>query len=216
MNKIAIFSIIGVSVLGAAFFAASMIQPQTPSNNLGPSNEQNPKMPADFQCQGNQLCIIGTVERIVDGDTIQVNGKRIRLSLTNTPETDEPGYQQATDFTASLCSVGSSVIVDQDDKQPYDIYGRVVAKVYCSDKILNAELLYNGHANILTNYCSTSEFATEDWAKKYGCTQMVETKENKQTSSSQPPASLPPTQTNENNCDPSYPDVCIPPYPPDL
>ena len=25
-----------------------------------------------------------------------------------------------------------------------------------------------------------------------------------------------PLQTNENNCDPSYPDVCIPPSPPDL
>ena len=28
--------------------------------------------------------------------------------------------------------------------------------------------------------------------------------------------SIPPTQTEETSCDPSYPDVCIPPYPPDL
>ena len=38
--------------------------------------------------------------------------------------------------------------------------------VICGDKILNAELLYNAHANILTQYCPTSEFANEQWAIK--------------------------------------------------
>lgn len=28
--------------------------------------------------------------------------------------------------------------------------------------------------------------------------------------------SIPQTNAQEENCDPSYPDVCIPPYPPDL
>jgi len=58
---------------------------------------------------------------------------------------------------------------DQDDLQKVDQYGRVLAKVFCGDKVLNSELLYNGHANILTQYCSTSEFSGEAWAKRYGC-----------------------------------------------
>jgi len=35
--------------------------------------------------------------------------------------------------------------------------------------LLNSELLYAGHANILARYCSTSEFAGEAWAKEFGC-----------------------------------------------
>ena len=84
-----------------------------------------------------------------------------------------------------------------------DEYGRVLAKVYCGNRILNSELLYNGYADIMTQYCSTSEFAGEAWAQDYGC-------RPKQV---QQPT---PSQTNENNCDSSYPDYCIPSPPPDL
>jgi len=37
-----------------------------------------------------------------------------------------------------------------------------------------------------------------------------------ESGSPQSSISVPPTLTEENNCDPSYPDVCIPVYPPDL
>jgi len=120
-------------------------------------------------CQGTKLCITGTVEKIVDGDTIYVKGEKIRLSLTNTPEKNESGYSEATQFTSTLCPLGSPVTVDQDDKQPYDKFDRMVAKVFCGSKMLNEELLINNHAKILTDYCSTSEYASELWAKKFGC-----------------------------------------------
>ena len=42
---------------------------------------------------------------------------------------------------------------------------------------------------------------------------LEETISSKSTSPSQP---VPVQPTEENNCDPSYPGVCIPPYPPDL
>ena len=64
-----------------------------------------------------------------------------------------------------MCPVGSYVTVDQDDGQKFDKYNRLLGKVDCGGKVLNAELLYNGHANILTQYCKKSEFANEDWAK---------------------------------------------------
>ena len=120
-------------------------------------------------CQGTKLCMTGTVEKIVDGDTIYVNGEKIRLSLTNTPEKNEVGYTEATQFTGTLCPVGSIVTVDQDDKQPYDKYDRIVAKVFCGNKMLNEELLLNNHAMILTQYCVKSEYENELWAKKFGC-----------------------------------------------
>lgn len=120
-------------------------------------------------CSGTGLCITDKVMKIVDGDTIYIKNYKIRLSLTNTPEKNESGFNEAKSFTAKLCPLRSNITIDQDDKQPYDSYGRLVGKVTCSGKILNSELLENGHANILTQYCKKSEFSTESWAKRFGC-----------------------------------------------
>ena len=124
----------------------------------------------DLLCTGTKLCLKEKVVRIVDGDTIYISGgHEVRLSLTNTPEIYQKGFHEATEFTSDLCPIGSNVIVDQDDQQPYDIYGRLLGKVSCQNKILNSELLDAGHANILAQYCTTSEFSDESWAQKYGC-----------------------------------------------
>ena len=162
------------------------------------------QIPQFYDCTGSSGCFSDYVTRIIDGDTIYTDTLKIRLSLTNTPEINQARYSQATLFTEMLCPVGSRILVDQDDLQPVDNYGRVLAKVYCGDKVLNSELLYNGYANILTQYCSTSEFSGEAWAQTYGCG----------IKKIQP--LTPSTQTKENNCDPSYPGFCIPSPPPDL
>ena len=112
---------------------------------------------------------MGKITKIIDGDTLKVNSYTIRLSLTNTPEKNQYGFKEATSFTSKLCPVGSTVTVDQDDGQPTDQYKRIVGKVVCSGKILNSELLYNGHANIMTQYCKKSEFSSDSWAKRFGC-----------------------------------------------
>jgi len=177
------------------------IQIAEPKQEQSQVQKETPQL---FDCAGNAGCFTEYVTRIVDGDTIYTDTLKIRLSLTNTPEINQPGYSQATKFTEKLCPVGSTILVDQDDLQPVDKYGRVLAKVYCGNRIINSELLYNGYADILTQYCSTSEFSGEAWAQEYGCGQ----KEIQPTT--------PSVQTEENSCDPSYPDYCIRPPPPDL
>lgn len=123
---------------------------------------------AEF-CSGTASCIAGTVTRIVDGDTLHVDNISVRLSLVNTPERGEPGYGEATAFTASLCPVGSAALVDEDDGQTEGSYGRLVAKVSCGDLVLNEQLLEQGHAVMYKQFCSESEFAAEPWAAKFGC-----------------------------------------------
>ena len=179
------------------------IQQQVPA----PGFEDVPEMIVESSknCSGSAGCFTDYITRIVDGDTIHTATLKIRLSLTNTPETYQEGFNEATEFTKKLCPVGSEILVDQDDLQRVDQYGRVLAKVYCGDKLLNFELLYNGHANILTQYCSTSEFSGEAWAKRYGCAY-----------EEPPKTTTPSTQTQQPICDPSYPDFCIPSPPPDL
>jgi micrococcal nuclease len=163
-----------------------------------------------INCSGAAKCITGKVTKIIDGDTLYTESYTIRLSLTNTPEKDQLGFLESTQFTAKLCPVGSTITIDQDDLQPYDKYERLVGKVFCGDKVLNSELLDSGYADILTEYCSTSEFSKEPWAQQSGCATI------NQSVTPQIPKEIPKTSSDENNCDPSYPDVCIPPYPPDL
>jgi len=121
------------------------------------------------ECVGNTLCITDTVTKIIDGDTIDTKQYRVRLALVDTPEKYESGFSDATSFTSNLCPVGSSILIDQDDGQKIDKYGRIIAKVTCSGTNLNSALLENNHAGILNQYCSESEFAMESWAKRFGC-----------------------------------------------
>jgi len=122
-----------------------------------------------YQCKGKTKCFSGIVTRIIDGDTIVVDDKSIRFSLVNTPEWGDDDYFQARDYIYNLCPIGSQVLVDEDDGQTQRSFGRIIGKIFCNGVILNEEILKSGHAVILTNFCPVSEFADEQWAKKFGC-----------------------------------------------
>ena len=109
------------------------------------------------------------ITRVIDGDTLLIDQTTIRLSLVNSPERDEIGYQEAKNFASTVCPVGANAEFVEDTWQPVDKYGRSVGLVYCNDMMLNELLLTNGHAEISTYYCDKSEFGSEDWARAYGC-----------------------------------------------
>jgi micrococcal nuclease len=120
-------------------------------------------------CSGTAACIPGKITSIVDGDTIKIHGKSVRFSLASAPEHDETGGPEATKFVESICPIGSSVIVDEDDEQTNGSYGRIIAEVHCNGVSLNESILENDHGYIITEFCKGSEFANSDWAQKYGC-----------------------------------------------
>ena len=109
------------------------------------------------------------ITRVIDGDTLIIDQTTIRLSLVNSPERDEPGYQEAKDFASTVCPVGSNAEFIEDSWQKEDKYGRSLGLVFCNDMFLNELLLTNDHAEISTYFCDKSEFGTEDWARAYGC-----------------------------------------------
>jgi len=121
------------------------------------------------QCMGSDSCFSGKVTAITDGDTIKVDGKPIRLALSSTPELHESGGINAREFTLEFCPPGSTAIVDEDDGQQEGSFGRMIAAVYCSDKLLNAALLDSKRATISERFCSSSEFGNEEWALRNGC-----------------------------------------------
>jgi endonuclease YncB( thermonuclease family) len=106
----------------------------------------------------------GNVTYIVDGDTLDLNDIRVRLSLVDTPERGQPGFREAKDFVSSLC-LGKKGELDVDDGQRRgDRYGREIGIVYCNGVNLNEKLMDEQLARILTDYCEISEFSKESWA----------------------------------------------------
>ncbi len=130
---------------------------------------QNP--PEDGSTQSS---FSGTITKITDGDTLDfriMNGPNItiRLSLVDTPEREQPGYEEASNFAATVCPVGSDAVFVQDSWQKVDKYDRSLGLVYCNDMMLNEMLLSSGHSEIFEIYCNESEFGSQDWAIRYGC-----------------------------------------------
>jgi endonuclease YncB( thermonuclease family) len=146
------------------------------SNNVGmktdlSTNGINTASNDDNVCLGMASCFIGTVTKVVDGDTIDVDNTRIRLALANTPEINQPGYTDAKDFVSNTCGVGSKALVDEDDGQKEGSYGRMIGLVYCNDSniSLNQLVIETGHAKILENICKRTEFESQQWAQNNGC-----------------------------------------------
>jgi hypothetical protein len=126
------------------------------------------------ECQGQADCFRGTVTEIVDGDTLDINNVRARLALVNTPERGQSGYTEAIDFVQSVCDVGTTALVDEDDGQKEGSFDRVIGLVYCGNdninnkKSLNELLLENGYAVIYQDFCGMSEFSSSNWAQSRG------------------------------------------------
>jgi micrococcal nuclease len=140
---LAVFFVLGVG-LGSIITYNLISKSQTPQISLQQSYEYQ-----------------GKVTRIIDGDTIEVDGIRVRLVGVNTPERGEPGFNEATEFVRSLCPVGSIAGLDIDDKEPTDKYGRTLAVVYCGGVHVNRELLRRGYAEVM--FIPPSEFDPYSW-----------------------------------------------------
>ncbi len=93
-------------------------------------------------CSGTARCVIGVVTKIVDGDTIHVDGESVRFALASAPELSGYGGVESRNFIETICPVGSKVIVDEDDGQILGSYGRLVGMITCNGMNLNEELLH--------------------------------------------------------------------------
>jgi len=99
-----------------------------------------------------------TVTRVIDGDTIQVNYHDhiyiVRYIGIDTPETVhpekdiEPHGKEASAFNRELVE-GRQVFLELD-REKVDIYGRLLAYVFLDTLFVNAELIRQGYAQIMT------------------------------------------------------------------
>jgi len=114
-------------------------------------------------------CLAGQVTRVVDGDTLDVSGDRIRLVLVDAPERATRFGPAATEYLRELCPLGSTALVDQDDLQQTDNYGRILAVIWCGEVRVNEAIIRAGHARLYKRFCRRSEFGLQLWAVTLGC-----------------------------------------------
>ena len=184
---------------GIEFLVANKIIKVETQSQASP--EKIPEAPHKIsECLGAAQCISGRVNEVIDGDTIRVNGQEIRFALASAPEINQPEGLEAQAFIGSLCPIGNMVLVDEDDGQTEGSFGRVVAVVYCNGMNLNEELLDANLGFLSAGFCRISEFSQTPWAQKHGCSPDAEHT----------------GRTYPEGCESSYPNVCIPPPPPDL
>lgn len=152
------------------------------------------------------------VTRVVDGDTIEVRYRgrelTVRLIGIDTPETVAPGqpvecYGPAASAFTERELEGRRVRLEFDVER-LDRYGRTLAYVWRGDELFNETLVRRGYAFVTTyppNVRYVDRFVAAQRAARahergvWGACVAGGT---------------------ETDCDPAYPDVCIPPPPPDL
>lgn len=166
------------------------------------------------------------VVHVVDGDTlvVQIDGQRykVRLIGVDAPEsTVEPYGRKATDFTSKRL-LGKTVYLEKDVSEQ-DRYGRALRYVWLvvppsepteeqvRRYLFNAILVLEGYARVAT-YPPDVKYADllvklegEAREARRGLWGLEDGGQDRATGGS-----------GGKRCDPAYPDVCIPPPPPDL
>lgn len=102
------------------------------------------------------------VERVIDGDTVVVNGTSVRMLGINTPERGEKYYAEAKAYTESLV-LNKTIRIERRGKDRYD---RELAYLFYNSENLNAKIVEKGYANYYfpdghDNYFSVFEKAWE-------------------------------------------------------
>jgi len=190
--------------------------------------------------------IPATVISIVDGDTIKVQAEAgpiitVRLIGIDTPETKHPSKPvqcfgpEASARAAELLPSGSTGALERD-VQEQDRYGRTLAYVWSADgtTMVNEQLAAEGYAVLLTippdvryveRFRVAQQSAREQGAGLWsGCNgNALEASDDAPVTDDQAaagPTAAPqqpaPATPASSACDPSYPDFCIAPAPPDL
>jgi hypothetical protein len=104
---------------------------------------------------------VATVTRVIDGDTIDVDGGYvIRFADVNTPEVEEAGYKQAKDFVTNLVK-GKTVYLDIDNKTVTDPYNRLVCVIYFDYNSTHYENL--NKALLVANLAVVDDFSNNDF-----------------------------------------------------
>lgn len=89
------------------------------------------------------------VAQVLDGDTVELDdGRRARYLGINTPERNQPFFEEAKEANRLLVEGKAAWMVL--DSQPIDQYGRILTYLWVQGQFVNVELVRQGYANTYT------------------------------------------------------------------
>ncbi len=234
--------IVLLALLLVACRAASSTNPTTPAHQpigvLTPVS--SPRLPATATATPARSARVPTtatpaiageiaqVVTVIDGDTLTVrtaSGEAVvRLIGIDAPErghaSGQPAecfFEEATAMLRLLTSPGTIVVLERDVSQT-DRYGRLLRYVWIEQNgrrlLVNEELVRQGAA-VARRYPPDVRYADRLEAAQRQAQRERRGLWGACTAPSQVPTSLP-VPSSRSGCDPSYPDLCLPPPPPDL
>ena len=86
----------------------------------------------------------GVVTKVIDGDTVIVEGERVRLAGIDTDERGYPCYHDAKKKMETLV-LGKEVKLERAERNK-DQYGRLLRYLYLNDTNLNVQMVREGYA----------------------------------------------------------------------
>ncbi len=112
-----------------------------------------------------EVDVTDSVTRVVDGDTFEsaTNGV-VRLADVDAPESDEPGFDEATDTLAGMIG-GREVFLDVDDKGSTS-FGRLICVVYVrfnATHVLNVNKAMVDQGRAVVSDFTNNEFNPSTW-----------------------------------------------------
>ena len=169
-----------------------------------------------------------TVVSVGDGDTLRVRNQQgqsitVRLGCVDAPELKQnPWGQQSKTRLQQLLPVGQSVEVRSIER---DRYKRLVAEIFVNNGSVNLTMVQEGQAVVYRQYlqgCAKTkdqflQAETDAKSKKLGFwnqSQPVMPWNFRRGKKKAQPTTARSPQVQQ--CDPSYPDICIPPNSADL
>lgn len=106
-----------------------------------------------------------SVTRVVDGDTFDTSSNgRVRLADVDSPESYEPGFDEATDALASMIG-NREVFLDIDDKGSIS-FGRLICVVYVrvnGTHVLNVNKAMVDRGRAVVDDFTNNEFNPSTW-----------------------------------------------------
>jgi micrococcal nuclease len=175
--------------------------------------------------RASHFSVDARVVAVLDGDTVDVTllasskRQRVRLIGIESPERGQCFARAATRAAHKLALAQRVRLIGDRTQAKQDRYGRLLAYVVLPNGNDLARLLIGRGFGVVYVYdrlfnrvgaYRTAEAAAK--ARRVGLWSACGTPADPATAPTPPPPSPRPT----NNCDPSYPDVCIPSPPPDL
>ena len=99
---------------------------------------------------------------IIDGDTIEINGERIRFGGIDTPEREKIGHQFSKEKLKE--KIGKKIVVCVREKNK-DYWKRTVAECFINDESLSSFMVINGYACDYVKYSKKKYAKEQEYAK---------------------------------------------------